>query len=91
MLSEIDEIAKATFSSITLATMLRLIDRHRADGGTNALRAVHRTDVPARPRARFPAGRRPRGSTGRARVRVRATLTANRSNFRTFAAYADET
>ena len=29
VLSEIDEIAKATFSSITLATMLRLIERHR--------------------------------------------------------------
>jgi len=34
ILSEIDEIAKANFSSITLATMLRLIERqqrHRAD------------------------------------------------------------
>ena len=30
VLSEIDEIAKATFSSITLATMLRLIARQRA-------------------------------------------------------------
>ena len=29
VLSEIDEIAKATFSSITLATMLRLIERQR--------------------------------------------------------------
>jgi hypothetical protein len=27
VLSEIDEMAKATFSSITLATMLRLIER----------------------------------------------------------------
>ena len=33
VLSEIDEIAKATFSSITLATMLQLIDRQKADPG----------------------------------------------------------
>ena len=33
VLAEIDENAKATFSSITLATMLRLIARARADGG----------------------------------------------------------
>lgn len=32
VLSEIDENAKATFSSITLATMLRLIERRRAAG-----------------------------------------------------------
>ena len=31
MLSEIDEIAKATFRSITLATMLRLIERQQRD------------------------------------------------------------
>jgi Rrf2 family protein len=31
VLSEIDEIAKATFSSITLATMLRLIERQQRD------------------------------------------------------------
>jgi Rrf2 family protein len=31
VLSEIDEIAKATFSSITLATMLRLIERQRRE------------------------------------------------------------
>ena len=30
VLSEVDEIAKATFNSITLATMLQLIDRQRA-------------------------------------------------------------
>ncbi|MCC2677061.1 MAG: hypothetical protein K0R58_4008, partial [Ramlibacter sp.] len=30
VLSEIDEIAKATFSSITLATMLQLIARQRS-------------------------------------------------------------
>ena len=32
VLSEIDEIAKATFSSITLATMLQLIARQRGRG-----------------------------------------------------------
>lgn len=32
VLSEIDEIAKATFRSITLATMLRLIERQQGDG-----------------------------------------------------------
>jgi Rrf2 family protein len=31
VLSEIDEIAKATFSSITLATMLRLIERQQRE------------------------------------------------------------
>ena len=31
VLSEIDENAKATFKSITLATMLRLVQRQRAD------------------------------------------------------------
>jgi len=38
VLSEIDEIAKATFSSITLETMLRLIDRQqrKAPVGTAA-------------------------------------------------------
>lgn len=34
VLSEIDENAKATFSSITLATMLRLIERQQASGAT---------------------------------------------------------
>ena len=35
VLSEIDEIAKATFSSIPLATMLRLIERQqRSDAGS---------------------------------------------------------
>lgn len=33
VLSEIDETAKATFSSITLATMLRLIERQQASVG----------------------------------------------------------
>jgi hypothetical protein len=35
VLSEIDEIAKATFSSITLATMLRLIDRQQRSASAN--------------------------------------------------------
>ena len=32
VLTEIDEIAKATFSSITLATMLQLVARQKAGG-----------------------------------------------------------
>ena len=37
VLSEIDENAKATFSSITLATMLRLIERQRRAASANGL------------------------------------------------------
>ena len=44
VLSEIDEIAKATFSSITLATMLRLIERQQA---STAAPAAVRTQAPA--------------------------------------------
>ena len=33
VLAEIDEIAKATFSSITLATMLQLVGRQKGNGG----------------------------------------------------------
>jgi len=41
VLSEIDEIAKATFSSITLATMLRLIERQqRGENHTVAKRSA---------------------------------------------------
>ena len=29
VLAEVDDIARSTFSSITIATMLRLVDRHR--------------------------------------------------------------
>ena len=36
VLSEIDEIARATFRSITLATMQRLIERHRLEAGDAA-------------------------------------------------------
>jgi len=48
VLSEIDENAKATFSSITLATMLRLIERQQASAaGTAPQRAGELGDVPA--------------------------------------------
>jgi len=52
VLSEIDEIAKATFSSITLATMLRLIERQQR--GASAL--AQRPPVQAKP---APARERP--------------------------------
>jgi len=55
VLAEIDEIAKATFSTITLATMLRLIERQRADAARGAAR---RPAAGASPPAR-PARRRP--------------------------------
>jgi len=38
VLSEIDEIAKSTFSSITLATMLQLVAKQQADAQNGALR-----------------------------------------------------
>ena len=44
VLSEIDEIAKATFRSITLATMLRLLARQQ--GGSAAPRVPRRSAVP---------------------------------------------
>ena len=44
VLAEIDENAKATFSSITLATMLRLIDRQQA--GAAPVQSAH-ADPPA--------------------------------------------
>ncbi len=40
VLLEIDEIARATFSSITLATMLRLIERQQRAAGARARGAV---------------------------------------------------
>ena len=45
VLSEIDEIAKATFSSITLATMLRLVERQNggAPAGSGAPRQRRKT------------------------------------------------
>jgi len=42
VLSEIDEIAKATFSSITLATTLRLIERQQRDAVATPSRTDHR-------------------------------------------------
>jgi Rrf2 family protein len=46
VLSEIDEIAKATFSSITLATMQRLIDRQqRSRTESQAQTSNHRLSV----------------------------------------------
>jgi Rrf2 family protein len=55
VLAEIDEIAKATFSTITLATMLRLIERQRAD----AARGAERRPVAGAAPAARPARRRP--------------------------------
>jgi Rrf2 family protein len=43
VLSEIDQIAKATFSSITLATMLRLIERQQRDAAASATRGEGET------------------------------------------------
>ena len=43
VLSEIDEIAMATFSSITLATMLRLIERQQRGAATPAERRKPRS------------------------------------------------
>lgn len=40
VLSEIDEIAKATFSSITLSTMLRLIERQQRSAAAAPARAA---------------------------------------------------
>jgi len=48
VLSEIDENAKATFSSITLATMLRLIERQQASAAAATPRPPNGpTEVPA--------------------------------------------
>ena len=47
VLAEIDEIAAATFSSITIATMLRLLERQQQDG---APRLPARGAKPARRR-----------------------------------------
>ncbi len=58
VLSEVDEIAKATFSSITLATMLRLIERQQRGGAPAAASR-------ARPRAPSSRGREARrGAAG---------------------------
>jgi Rrf2 family protein len=60
VLSEIDEIARATFRSITLATMQRLIERQRLEAEAVAARLPLRGDaVEAAPRSSR-RGRRPR-------------------------------
>jgi Rrf2 family protein len=65
VLSEIDENAKATFSSITLATMLRLIARQQA--GVLALKEAADAAAQARPRpAAAPRRTRAAVSTGAA-------------------------
>lgn len=58
VMSEIDEIAKATLSSITLATMLRLIERQqgRPIGPPVGGNAASGDDTAAAPRARRPRG-----------------------------------
>jgi Rrf2 family protein len=50
VLSEVDEIAKATFSSITLATMLRLIERQRRNPGAAVPRTPDRRKSGSGPR-----------------------------------------
>ena len=57
VLSEIDEIAKATFNSITLATMLRLIERQQRNsaGSSTAVPTRRATQKPIRRRARSSA------------------------------------
>ena len=49
VLSEIDQNAKATFSSITLATMLRLIERQQNRGPESASRRKRDRAPPASP------------------------------------------
>jgi Rrf2 family protein len=75
VLSEIDEIAKATFSSITLATMLGLIERQQRGAAATAARgngemlAGETPRAPARAvsvRKRRPRGRRKSGATAAA-------------------------
>jgi Rrf2 family protein len=65
VLAEIDENAKATFSSITLATLLRLIERQQANPTPRPARQVEArvTPPPASPGrgASKPVGRRRQG------------------------------
>ena len=56
VLSEIDEIARATFSSITLATMLRLIERQQR-GATGSVRRNQPRSRPAASHQRATARR----------------------------------
>lgn len=59
VLSEIDENAKATFNSITVATMLRLIERQQASGQTTSAGPSQAGDARSEGRRRG----RPGGST----------------------------
>ncbi len=62
VLSEIDEIAKATFSSITLATMLQLVERQQASAAAPAPPAVvHKEAQNAAPREQRSAVRKRAG------------------------------
>lgn len=63
VLSEIDEITKATFRSITLATMLRLVERQQ--GNAQAAPPVRAPAVARRPSGRNPGKGKP-GKRGRA-------------------------
>ena len=45
VLSEIDEIARATFSSLTIATMLRLVERQQRDPGGSRTHAQRPSGV----------------------------------------------
>jgi Rrf2 family protein len=47
VLNEIDDIARATLGSITIATMRKLVDR-RANGGRRRPKPESKTDVPGR-------------------------------------------
>jgi Rrf2 family protein len=47
VLNEIDDIARATLGSITIATMRKLVDR-RANGGRRRPKTESKTDVPGR-------------------------------------------
>ena len=56
VLSEIDEIARATFSSITLATMLRLIERQQRNRSASAPTRRDRRSAESRPAAESKPG-----------------------------------
>lgn len=49
VLSEIDDIARATLGSITIATMRKLVERRRADGGRRSKVASPRRQQQPRP------------------------------------------
>ena len=47
VLDEVDDIARATLGSITLTTMLKLIDRNRAREDSGQRNALKGTQIPA--------------------------------------------